>query len=975
MPTPDELVAAATTYFFTTALPQATGRSYADLPAPSTHLGAYVRSDGQPVATTAGTTITPEFGLRVSPALPVVGGRPDPSGASAPSAGPLRSLVWLRTAADPVVDDAAEIQRVMADLDSFVAVFSTPAGEGAPATATQEAGARAAEWAAAVVAARAALPADLASLTAVPAALQAVAPDVESLKEVLQHFFTYGEDGRRYARWSGAGRDGSNPAHLTAEYKQANVLERRLEREQVYVFAVLPESVLTGTGDLGAPVFREVVLRLLPTGLADRPFSLATLHTVRSSLVAAPHCDFVFFYARDGLGIPVPAADRTKLTGRLLNLIGRLDASSDPATAAQVLDAAEVASPDAAGTGRLVHLIATLEGEPALPAGVVAETEGPVRILQVPPAQLAAVAALPQVKHLGLLTPCSLDNDQAQAMVNLPGLLAKLTPAQQGGQGVLVGIIDSGIDASHPAFAGRIHAVWDQGNPSASGPGNSPLANHPGNAAYAQMNFGVELSGAAVAASGDPNGPRPANGHGTHVSGTAAGAQVVDGGVVTMAAGGAPQARIAVVRAIQAGRGDPVLAVKWIFQKATELGVPCVINMSFGHTDSAHDGSDAMARRMFALCRDAAGNYLPGRVLVAAAGNDRSKNAHVSRTLAAGSTRQTLATLQLAGGPEATVTIWVKDPTGTKPAAFPLSAWVYRRSQRRNTFKDFTRVVNLGQQASPSTHSGTTVAGRFVHHRTDVEITTVVSHPVNGDHNFHVRFASTVAGQPMVQNQWGIVVDNPSPHPLEVHVWVTGGAAILMGATADDDTSFLVGTPADSAATISVASCNSRLSWNDNRTPSQGHAMPNETRLKEISSFSSPGPLRTGSVPPSAFYGVPHALNGVDVTAPGAQVASALSSQVATPAWLAVPANQDFVVNNRTRIMQGTSMATPTVTGIVANLLARRPTLTMPAVLALLRDASAIPADSDYQASAGAPAPKLSVDWGYGLIDASKIAV
>ncbi|MET0692672.1 MAG: hypothetical protein ABWY56_02010, partial [Propionibacteriaceae bacterium] len=138
MPTPDELVASAITYFFDTALPQATGKQFADLPSPSVHLGAYSAWDGTAVTTTAGQPVTPAFALRVSPALPVSAGKPNPAGVAAPTTGPARHLLYVRNVADAAVDDAAEIQRVMADLDSFVALFGGGAGAadaaGAPPT-------------------------------------------------------------------------------------------------------------------------------------------------------------------------------------------------------------------------------------------------------------------------------------------------------------------------------------------------------------------------------------------------------------------------------------------------------------------------------------------------------------------------------------------------------------------------------------------------------------------------------------------------------------------------------------------------------------------------------------------------------------------------------------------------------------------------------------------------------------------------
>ena len=991
MPTPDELVASAIAYFFDTALPQASGKQFADLPSPSVHLGAYTAWDNTAVTSSAGPALTPAYALRVSAPLPVQNNKPSPAGVTAPTSGPARHLLWVREVADAAVDDAAEIQRVMADLDTFVALFgSADAGSaaGAPAPGTPPgpssattavAAARSAEWAAAIVAARGSLGVNLSTLTAVPAGLESVAPDLAALKEVLQHFFSYAPDGSYYPRWAGAGRDAANPDHLTALYKQNNVLERQLERDQVYLYGYVPESVLSGRGDLGSGTFREFVVRFDPTGAPSDPFRLATVHTVRTRSQSAPFCDFVFFAAGAGQGLPVPRTSVAKMSAGLVTLVADL-ATAAAAGGQQVNGTVFGAGDD--GVLR-ANMIAMVHGEPSWPPGVICTDTGDVRVLQTPADQIAAIAALPEVTNLAVFAANDLHNDQARAMADWAGLDAKLPAGQKSGQGVLVGVIDSGIDGSHPAFAGRLHAVWDQGRPNAVPAGNPPSLNHPAgdplHAAYANFNFGVELTGAATATSVDIdylNLPGavpvpPAHGHGTHVSAIAAGAEVRDvAGNVLVAAGKAPLARIAVVRTIQAGArdGDDVLGARWIFQKATELGVPCVINMSYGHHNHGHDGTDDNATAFLTACRDASKNYLPGRILVASAGNDRKVNMHVRRQVPAHSgMSRTAAIINLPPSFQQGLDIWVRDPTGTKPAAFPMSVYLFRMTARRNTFHDVSRRITLGNNAV-----GTTPAGLFVNHNTKIQIATFVSHPLNGDHRFRVLFSTTSAPTSpapvaMITNQWGVVLVNDSDQPVDVHMWLTGGGATFADATGDDDHAYLIGQPAASAATISVASAVSRLVF----TTSAGQPGPppgnEQSQVRELSTFSSPGPLRPSSIPPSTYETVTHEINGVDVAAPGGFTQSAMSSQVP-----ALP-NAAWVINNLARIMTGTSQAAPVITGLVANLLAVEPTLTMPQVLARLKAASTIPTTSDFQPPPGGGPKPLSVDWGYGLIDAAAL--
>jgi subtilisin family serine protease len=82
-------------------------------------------------------------------------------------------------------------------------------------------------------------------------------------------------------------------------------------------------------------------------------------------------------------------------------------------------------------------------------------------------------------------------------------------------------------------------------------------------------------------------------------------------------------------------------------------------------------------------------------------------------------------------------------------------------------------------------------------------------------------------------------------------------------------------------------------------------------------------------------------------------IASALSADsVVAPAYVVAPGY---------RIMAGTSMATPFVTGLVALMLEQNPNLDPETIKARLRGSSQIP---------GQPAGTFDSKWGYGLIDA-----
>jgi subtilisin family serine protease len=135
--------------------------------------------------------------------------------------------------------------------------------------------------------------------------------------------------------------------------------------------------------------------------------------------------------------------------------------------------------------------------------------------------------------------------DVAPGKVNLPQF--KQTSGLSG-KGVIIGIVDSGIDPKHPAFQGRILQIWDQTLP---GSGVSEGA------------YGIELTGEQLTTSRDEIG------HGTHVAGIAGGVDATYGGV-------APEAEYIIVKS---DFQDAHIAdgIRYIFRVASAQGRPAVV--------------------------------------------------------------------------------------------------------------------------------------------------------------------------------------------------------------------------------------------------------------------------------------------------------------------------------------------------------------------------------------------------------------
>ncbi len=198
---------------------------------------------------------------------------------------------------------------------------------------------------------------------------------------------------------------------------------------------------------------------------------------------------------------------------------------------------------------------------------------------------------------------------------NLDSLHQGLGCLPQGldGEGVIVATIDTGIDYRHPDFQNvdgttRIKYLWDQ------------LVSNVTNVPYG---YGYEWTETDINDGSIQHNPSlGGNGHGTGVTGAAAGGGMAVPGKYT---GAAPKADIIHVNlrnnSFPAAYVD---AIQYIFEKADAEGKPCVINSSIGSYRGSHD-----TRPLYVQYIENLLDAKPGRVLVQAAGNGASVRQHL----------------------------------------------------------------------------------------------------------------------------------------------------------------------------------------------------------------------------------------------------------------------------------------------------------------------------------------------------------
>ncbi len=633
------------------------------------------------------------------------------------------------------------------------------------------------------------------------------------------------------------------------------------------------------------------------------------------------------------LGGAAPAPD-LPLGPRLRWVMASLEASAGSPGAVPVVPAGFEASvrlpgtepgaaplgTDTAAGGPAIRVLVRTEDPAALreagfPPGTVA---GEVATAEVPLSRLRELAAVRGVRNVALSLPVfpSLDVSARDIRADVAhGSEQPPYPATGAtGRGVYVGVVDSGLDLTHPDFQNddgttRVTAAWDQTDEVGPRPNG--------------YNYGTEWSRTAI----DAGGTRFQDlaGHGTHVTGIAAGnGRATGNGVPAYTYTGiAPEAKLLVVKT-RFDEASVLDGVNWILQRAS--GTPCAINLSLGNQFGPHDGSGDMDRAL----RYFSG---PGRIVVAAAGNEGDARIHASGTVPAGG--QTAFTLRVgAYVPQA----------GSQNDVVNLEAW-YPRSGNL-TFKVTTPGgTTVGPYPVGGIEgSGTnTPDGRvYVTHAID---------PVSGDKYCYVDIFDGTADNPPVAGDWVVTAANAGGSATPVDLWTaqarlqfqSGEAAVWVDHL---DPSDVVSSPATSDSVIAVGCYVTKLQWESLDGKSYQYTTPGY-QIGGITSFSSRGPRRDGVLKP-------------EISAPGLGVASARSTQVLAGEFKDI---RYAVTDGRHVISQGTSQAAPHVTGTAALILEKFPRAARAEVLDRLTRS----ARSD--AFTGAtPNPT----YGYGKVDAAE---
>lgn len=500
------------------------------------------------------------------------------------------------------------------------------------------------------------------------------------------------------------------------------------------------------------------------------------------------------------------------------------------------------------------------------------------------------------------------------------------------GTGVIIGIIDIGLDYTHPNFKDsngnlRIKKVWEQNNTT----GNSPTT----------FNYGSEY----VSSTAILNKMRDMTNesHGSHVTGIAAGS---GNGNPSLLKGMAPDTDIILVSngsdlvgeiAGTSNSTKLVDAINYIKNYANSVSKPAVINMSFGINLGPHDGTDLLSASLNALSTN------QGLIMVKSAGNDGGEKKHALNIFNGNQTKFILNNQNI--GPSK-IDIWGNNQ-GVN-SAFGVTIGVYNTTNQTydSSVIQFTVNGNLNFQ-NP-------------YNLVDVDFGLL------NDDNWTISLTSEINplnNRPHLRISCNTLNDTTSDYLVvsiqsnggTVHSWCNGEFCEFNNPSGfnftEGDDYFSITEPGNASGVITVGSYNAT---NENLGNPPG-------TVGGLSYSSSKGPRADLIIKP-------------DVCAPGNRIVSSLSSFDSR--YLTIPSFNNDITNTFGTYsygkMQGTSMAAPVVSGIIALWLQAAPQLTTNNIKSIIASTSitSSPVSDSFQFYGTTYSTPPNVKWGYGKINA-----
>ena len=334
------------------------------------------------------------------------------------------------------------------------------------------------------------------------------------------------------------------------------------------------------------------------------------------------------------------------------------------------------------------------------------------------------------------------------------------------GQGIIVGIIDTGIDYQHSAFINndkttRILSIWDQTIQEGLPPSG--------------FTFGTEYNKSLInnaLVSRDPASIVPSmdtNGHGTAIASIIAGNPDSDhsfSGIV-------PQSELVVVKLKEAKHNlkniffaptdslcfqesDIMLGIRYLITVSQKLNRPLVICIALGSSHGGHDGYGPLSTYLDSISR------FPGIGISVSAGNEGSNNRHYFNNTLSEPFYNNFA-----------LNIGISD------RRFSMEIWPY--APQRFSIEITTPTGETTQIVYPSLKEcqGFILGSSHSY----IWVNNIAFESTTGDPVILIRFDNPLPGI------WNLLVRNNEKEPFSFHSWLPSGNLI------SDETFFLKGDP------------------------------------------------------------------------------------------------------------------------------------------------------------------------------------
>jgi len=488
------------------------------------------------------------------------------------------------------------------------------------------------------------------------------------------------------------------------------------------------------------------------------------------------------------------------------------------------------------------------------------------------------------------------------------------------GKNVVIGIVDIGFDYTHRNFYDstqttyRVKRVWNQ-----TVSGNPPSG----------YNYGTEYTtqSAILAAQYSHNNET----HGTHVAGMAAGGGTSES-AMRKYKGMAPESDIVLVATTM--QSDAIYdGLTYILSYAQSVGKPCVVNMSLGGHTGPHDGQDASERTI-----DNIFNNREGAALLVSAGNEGNAPLHLSKTFTAQDS--TLYTYVVKDNGSTAYSGYV-DIWGTPGSNFRVKIAVADSTSSASQLRSMSFPLTIHTNSSQTSWAAAVISSGCT-----VQYATYTSYYYYNDKPRVFLYISGTSNTGSARS-FLIKVESTSG---TVHMWSNSGK--FNGGTAGTrgNTNYTTNNRASGNTSIMVASYDSKTNWT--AYSGAGYYAPSAS-IGRRSTFSSIGP------------GLNPTQNKPEIAAPGCEILSSYNKYDGS-----YSTSSPYITHVQNSggcwwgIMQGTSMACPAASGIVALWMEAYPQLTYSQIKYLLRTTANTDSYTGTIPSTGSP------QWGWGKIDA-----